>query len=121
MENSHHVVPPAQRRLKRIEQAFTDPLPFALGAKCQTIHHGLDRMPLCLEKFDRLRTTQIDNLAIDSQTDEPLAPCTVYHIAEFTRLIANKRRQQHQARSLRPGEDLGCNLLGRLTADGRPG
>ena len=112
MQNGDHVVSPAQRGLERIEKALTDSLPLPFGAKCQTIYHGLDRVLLCFEKFDRLRAPQIDDLAIDPQSHKSLASGPIDDIAELTRLVPDKRRQQHHAGSFRPGKDLRRDLLG---------
>ena len=112
MKHGDQIAPPSERCLQRIHQPFADPLPVSFRLQDEAIHDRLDRVLLCLEKLDRLRTPEINDLAVDPQADESLAARAIDHIAEFTRFISDERSQQHQARPLGPRQDLLRDLPG---------
>ena len=77
-------------------------------------------MPLGFLQPNRLRFPQLDDFAIDADSDEPFPLHLLDHIAEFALLVLEERRQQDDPGLRRVGENLIDDLLRRLPMNRLP-
>src|SRR5436190_24147973 len=74
-------------------------------------------MPFRFSQPDRLRVSELHNLAIDPDPDEPFPFHLLDYVAKFAFLVLQKRREQNDPGLGRKPENLIDDLLGRLPMD----
>ena len=116
MQREHDAFAPAQRGFDRITEAHAD---FVVNH--QPVHDGLDGVKFLFVELDARVGGQFDEFTVHAGADEALAGEPFNHVAEFSFLSADDRREQHHPSLGRQREDFVHDVAGSLRDDWHTG
>ena len=115
MQHQQPALSPLQRRLHRVPEPHAH---FVVDH--QPVHDDLDAMLRLGIQFRARRPAQLDQLAVNARPHKSLARQPLEHVAKFSFLILDHRREQHHARPRGQRQDFVHDVARRLLRDRLP-